>query len=66
MYYPAKDKLTLLLPLSLISEEKVDVALVVERMPNGNFLGHTILSLSDAYSNARLIARPDSDWLFIE
>lgn len=66
MYYPAKDKLTLLLPLSLISEEKVDVALVVERMPNGNFWGHTILSLIDAYSNARLIARPDSDWLFIE
>lgn len=66
MYYPAKNKLTLLLPLSLMSEEKVDVALVVERMGNGNFLGHTILSLSDAYSNARLIARPDSDWLFIE
>ena len=66
MYYPAKDKLTLLLPLSLLSEEKVDVALVVERMDNGNFLGHTILSLRDAYSNARLIARPDSDWLFIE
>lgn len=66
MYYPYKDKLTLLLPLSLTSEEKVDVALVVEKMDNGNFLGHTILSLSDAYSNARLIARPDSDWLFIE
>jgi hypothetical protein len=65
MYYPAKDKLTLLLPLSLMNEEKVDVALVVERMANGNFLGHTILSLKDAYSNARLIARPDSDWLII-
>lgn len=66
MYYPAGDKLTLLLPLSLMNEEKVDVALVVERMANGNFLGHTILSLKDAYSNARLIARPDSDWLLIE
>ncbi len=66
MYYPAKDKLTLLLPLSLMNEEKVDVALVVERMANGNFLGHTILSLKDAYSNARLIARPDSDWLIID
>lgn len=49
-----------------MNEEKVDVALVVERLSNGNFLGHTILSLRDAYSNARLIARPDSDWLHIE
>lgn len=66
MYYPRGNKLTLLLPLSLLQEEVVDIALVVERLPNRNFLGHTILSLEDAYNNARLIARPDSDWLSAE
>ena len=28
-----------------------------------NYVGKTILTLDMAYSNARLITRPDSDWL---
>jgi hypothetical protein len=63
MYYPRRRQMSLLLPLGLISDETIDVALVVERTQSGNYLGHTILPLDWAYNNARLVCRPDSDWL---
>ena len=63
MYYPTMNKMSLLLPLSLVDDEIVDIALVVEKTKSGNYIGHTILPLNWAYSNARLVARPDSDWL---
>lgn len=63
MYYPSNNKMSLLLPLSLVDDEIIDLALVTERTSSGNYLGHTILPLDWAYSNARLITRPDSDWL---
>jgi hypothetical protein len=62
-YYPREKSLQLLLPLCLVSDEQVDLALTVERTESGNYLGHTVLSLDWAYKNARLICRPDSDWL---
>ena len=66
MYYPTENKMSLLLPLSLVDDEIVDVALVVEKTKSGNYIGHTILPLNWAYNNARLVARPDSDWLVAE
>lgn len=63
IYYPATNKLSLLLPLSLNINDNIDLALVTERQASGNYIGHTILTLNMAYSNARLITRPDSDWL---
>lgn len=63
MYFPTMNKMSLLLPLSLVDDEIVDVALVAEKTKSGNYIGHTILPLNWAYSNARLVARPDSDWL---
>ncbi|MBR9916067.1 MAG: DUF3825 domain-containing protein [Algicola sp.] len=66
MYYPFMDKLSLLLPLSLIDDDIIDLALVVEKTKSGNYLGHTILPLVWAYGNARLVTRPDSDWLIAE
>ncbi len=63
MYYPTKNIISLLLPLSLTDDERIDLALVVEKTNSGNYLGHTILPLAWAYSNARLITKPDSDWL---
>lgn len=63
MYFPTKNKMSLLLPLAMVNDDKVDIALVVERTQSGNYLGHTILPLSWSYSNARLVTRPDSDWL---
>lgn len=66
IYYPAHNSISLLLPLSLVNESQIDLALVVEKTQSGNYLGHTILPLDWAYSNARLIARPDSNWLVVD
>ena len=66
VYFPTRNQMSLLLPLSLIDDETVDIALVVERTASGSYLGHTIISLEWAYKCARLVARPDSDWLSAE
>lgn len=63
MYFPTKNTGSLLLPLSLVDEDHVDLALVVERQASGAYQGQTILPLNLAYSNSRLVTRPDSDWL---
>ena len=62
-YYPRVRKLQLLLPVCLLSDEEVDMALAVEKTQSGSYLGHTVLPLDWAYKNARLVCRPDSDWL---
>lgn len=51
-----------LLPLDLTATGQTDLALVVSEIGEA-YRGHTILTLDMAYSNARLVARPDSDWL---
>lgn len=62
-YFPKRNEMSLLLPLAIVSDEVTDVAMVVEKVESGNYLGHTILSLDMAYNNARLVCRPNSDWL---
>lgn len=62
-FYPTKNQMSLLLPLDLTEDENPDVALVVELMESGVYIGQTILTMRMAYNNARLICRPDSDWL---
>ena len=52
----------LLLPLCLDDIEKADVALVVAK-EGEVYRANTILSLDLAYNNARLLARPDREWL---
>lgn len=64
-YYPKEKRIQLLLPLCLEDPRKVDLALAVQREGQA-YVGYTILELNWAYSNARLIARPDSDWLAVE
>lgn len=59
-YY--KGKLQLLLPLCLITKAKADLALVVDR-ENSVYRASTCLTLDMAINNARLIARPDDEWL---
>ncbi len=61
-YYPRTEKITLLLPLCLVKDDVVDLALVV-RKGDGGYLAETIYTLDWAYKCARLICRPDSDWL---
>lgn len=59
-YY--KGKLQLLLPLCLLSKAKADLALVVEK-ENDIYRASTILTLDMAINNARLVAKPDDEWL---
>lgn len=63
VYFPSSEEISLLLPLSLVNDDKIDVALVLEATQSGAYIAHTILTLKMAYNNARLITRPDSDWL---
>lgn len=61
-YFPTLKRLELLLPLCLLDDATVDVALAVQRTEAG-YIGNTILPLDWAYKSARLVCRPDSDWL---
>lgn len=62
-YYPKRNSMSLMLPLCLTEDEKPDVALVVELMQSGNYQGQTILTIPQAYIDARLVCRLSSDWL---
>lgn len=55
-------RIQLLLPICLVDPEVVDLALAVNKH-DGYYTGHTCLTMDMAYNNARLIARPDSEWL---
>lgn len=59
-YY--EGKIQLLLPLCLEDDETPSLALAITRVGN-YYQGHTCLTLDMAYNNARLIARPESNWL---
>ena len=62
-YFPKRDTMSLMLPLCLTDEEHPDVALVVELTPSGNYQGQTILTIPQAYIDARLLCRLSDDWL---
>lgn len=68
VYHVAEHQLELLLPLALENNDVIDVALIVHHKVDkakhiNNYVGKTIFTLKMAYTNARLITRPDSDWL---
>lgn len=63
-YY--KNKIQLLVPLCFGKNENPDVALVLDQQKNGNYLATTCLSMEMAYIDARLIARPESNWLMAD
>lgn len=76
-YWPpteAAGRVQLLLPLSLVDPDQVDLALVVDRFPTyaeqpdaagASYRAYTVLPLEWAYRNARLITRPEAYWLDI-
>jgi cold shock CspA family protein len=54
----------LLLPICLENPAQADLALVVAKSESGDaYRGSTVLTLDMAYNNARLLARPDTEWL---
>lgn len=56
------NEICLMLPICLIEEKRTDLALAVKKSM-GFYTAKTCLTLDMAYNDARLIARPDSDWL---
>ncbi|MXN90736.1 DUF3825 domain-containing protein [Flavobacterium sp. Sd200] len=57
-------KMQLLLPLNLTDDNQADVALVVDKDTERNiYRATTILTMDLAYIDARLITRPDREWL---
>ena len=61
-YY--RGRIQLLIPVCLLRDGSPDLALVVCKNEAGTqYIGYTCLTLEMAYNNARLIARPDSEWL---
>lgn len=64
-YY--QNKIQLLVPLYFTKEDnKPDVALVLDLMKNGYYQATTCLTMDMAYMDARLITKPESDWLCAE
>lgn len=60
-YY--KSNIQLLLPLSLTAgSPNADLALAVTETKH-NYSASTCLTIAMAYNNARLIVKPQSDWL---
>lgn len=57
-----KHEIQLLLPLSLDGSGTAQLALLIRRVGN-EYLGETVLTLAQALNNARLLAKPDRDWL---
>lgn len=62
-YY--QNKIQLLVPLCFGKTDKPDVALVLDRMKGNYYQATTCLSMEMAYMDARLIAKPESNWLSI-
>ena len=57
-------KIQLLLPLCLTAgSPNPDLALVVHKLDEKTYTSRTCLTLKMAYNNARLIVKPQSDWL---
>lgn len=63
-WYQPEKRVQLLLPLCIISPDKADLALVADKDSSGRvYRIRTALRMDMAYSNARLITRPDREWL---
>ncbi len=59
-----RNRIQLLLPLNLTSDSEADLALVAERDESNHvYRIKTVLTMDMAYMDARLITRPDRDWL---
>lgn len=64
MWYMPEQKIQLLLPLYLTREDEADLALVADKDKAARvYRIRTALRMDQAYINARLITRPDRDWL---
>ena len=56
------NKIQFLIPLCLLDTQKPDIAIAISKDTN-YYYGATCLTMDLAYNNARLIVKPESDWL---
>ena len=66
MYYPAKKRIQLLMPIYLETSytSRPDFALVLTPHAQEKlYTPETILGLDEVYQDARLIAKPEESWL---
>lgn len=61
-YSPRFDEIQLLVPLCISDELVADSALAVRKIDQV-YVAKTVLTMDMVYSNARLITRPDPEWL---
>lgn len=64
-YYPRRKTMTLLLPLCVEREGVEDLAMALSMSHAGTYKGETVLTMQMAYMNARLVNRPESEWLHL-
>ena len=60
-----QNKIQLMIPLCFNKDNIPDVALVLEKRNGKHYQAKTCLTLEMAYNNARLIAKPESNWLSV-
>jgi len=60
-----KNQIQFLIPLSLTDTVKPDIVITVYKREN-HYYGATCLTMEMAYNNARLLVKPESDWLKLE
>lgn len=63
LYYPKHNTMSLMLPLALIDDFTPDIALVVGLTQSGCYQGQTVLTMSQAYVDARLVCKITENWL---
>jgi len=63
MYYARTNTMSFMLPLALIDDLMPDLALVVGLTQSGCYQGQTVLTLPQAYIDARLVCRLTENWL---
>lgn len=63
-YY--NSKIQLMIPLCFTNNDIPDVALVLDEQEDHCYQAVTCLTMEMAYMDARLIARPESNWLMAE
>ena len=62
-FFPTRNVMSMMLPLSFTGTSEPSLVLVCERTLSGDYLGQTVLTLPMAYVDARLLCRPGSEWL---
>ena len=63
-YY--QDRIQLMIPLCFSKDDNPDVALVLDKRSGKHYQARTCLTMEMAYMDARLIAKPESNWLIAE